>query len=167
MRPLEAIRALPRRQRILLISIAVFNIAVLILLALVLFTDQPAEPIATLTENNQQCEETAALNLRQNGVAASVTITNQALLVRVDGPSAEAWDVFSVTTRLVPLGCGPYNLVRVDVPDPQDRPTVRMTLELTGRELQYWATGVLNDAQLADRMRRQLYPIEVEATPTP
>ncbi len=139
----------------------------LLTLALLLFTDQPAEPVATLTDNRQQCEGIAALKLRQAKVAASLTIENQALLVRVDGPSAEAWDVFSVTTQLTPLGCGPYNLIRVDVPDPSGRPTVRMTLELTGPELQYWADGVLNDAQLADRMRRQLYSIAAAPTATP
>ena len=163
----EALRALPRRQRLWLIGIAAFNAVVLILLFVLLFSDQPTEPAATLVDNSQQCEETAALDFRQNNVAASVAITNQAMLVRVDGPSAEAWDVFSVTTRLVPLGCGPYNFIRVDVPDPDQRPNVRMTLELTGPELQLWANGTLNDAQLADRMRRQLYPIEPVETPTP
>ena len=167
MRIWDTFRALPRRQRIVLISIGIFNAVVLILLALVLFTDQPSEPIATLADKSPHCEETAALNLRQSGVAASVTITNQAMLVRVDGPSVEAWDVFSMTANLVSLGCGPYNLIRVDVPDPQDRPNVRMTLELTGPEVQYWANGVLNDAQLADRMRRQLYPIAPMVAPTP
>ncbi len=167
MRIRDTFRALSRRQRILLISIGIFNLVVLILLVLILFTNQPAEPTVTLADNSPQCEETAALNLRQSGVAASVTITNQAMLVRVDGSSAEAWDVFSMTSKLVALGCGPYNLIRVDVPDPQGRADVRMTLELTGPEVQIWATGVLNDAQLADRMRRQLYPIDPLATPTP
>ncbi len=167
MRIRNTFRALPRRQRLLLISIAVFNAVVLLVLALLLFTDQPVEPVATLTDNSQQCEEVAALKMRQEGVAASLTIENRALLARVDGPSAEAWDVFSVTARLVPLGCGPYNLIRVDVPDPTERPNVRLTLELTGPELQYWLDGVLNDAQLADRMRRQLYTVAAVVTPTP
>ena len=167
MRLRDSLRALPRTQRNLLIVLAVFNAAILILLIAALLTDQPPAPIATLTDNSLHCEETAALHLRQSGVAASVTITNQAMLVRVDGSSDEAWDVFSMTTKLVPLGCGPYNLIRVDVPDPTQRADTRMTLELTGSELQFWAAGVLNDVQLAERMRRQLYAIEPAATLMP
>ena len=167
MRIRDAFRALPRRQRLLLISIAVFNAVVLLLLAGLLLTEQPVEPAATLADNSRQCEGIAALKLRQQGVAASLTIENGALLARVDGPSAEAWDVFSMTAQLAPLGCGPYSLIRVDVPDPAERPAVRMTLELTGPELQYWADGVLNDEQLAERMRRQLYSVDSVATPTP
>jgi hypothetical protein len=39
--------------------------------------------------------------------------------------------------------------------------------ELTGPELQLWANGQLNDAQLAERMRRQMYQTVPFMTPTP
>jgi hypothetical protein len=89
------------------------------------------------------------------------------MLVTVDGPAAHAWDVFSATTRLAQTGCGPYNLIRVDVPDPEARPNVRLVLELTGPELQFWANGTLDDGQLAERMRRQVYVTVATPTPTP
>ena len=98
---------------------------------------------------------------------ASVSITREALLVTINGSSDEAWDVFSATTRLVAMGCGPYNLVRVDVPDPDGRPDVRLFYELTGPELQLWVEGKINDAQLAERMRRQMYQTVPFVTPTP
>jgi hypothetical protein len=44
---------------------------------------------------------------------------------------------------------------------------VRLFYELTGPELQFWADGQLNDAQLAERMRRQMYQTSPIATPTP
>ncbi|HZY40686.1 MAG TPA: hypothetical protein VFF59_01665, partial [Anaerolineae bacterium] len=99
-----------------------------------------------------------ALGLRQRGVAASVAITRQALLITVIGPdAAAAWEVFSATVQLATINCGPYNLIRVDVPDPDQRPNYRLVLELTGPELQAWADGRLTDGQLAERTRRQLY----------
>jgi len=89
------------------------------------------------------------------------------MLVTVDGPSAQAWDVFSATSRLVSMGCGPYNLVRVEVPDPEGRPDIRLTYELTGLEVQHWAEGRLNDLQFAERMRRQIYQTVPRVSPTP
>jgi hypothetical protein len=65
------------------------------------------------------------------------------------------------------LGCGPYNLVRVDVPDPDGRPNVRLIYELTGPELQLWLDGKSSDVELAERMRRQLYQTAPAVTPTP
>jgi hypothetical protein len=38
---------------------------------------------------------------------------------------------------------------------------------LTGPELQLWVDGQLNDGQLAERMRRQLYQALPFATPAP
>jgi hypothetical protein len=159
---------MPRRQKALLIGLAVFN-AVVLILAIILLADTPPPPIYPTTgpDNSAQCEEDAALNLRQRGVAASVTITNSVLLVNVTAPDATAaWDVFSATNKLVQLGCGPYNLIRVDVPDPDHRPNLRLVLELTGPEIQVWADGKLNDEQLAVRMRRAVYQIAPIPTPT-
>ncbi len=159
-------RSLTRQQRLVLtastaIIAIIFTSAILLLLA-----DQPpqAQPWPDI---GAPCEANAALAFRQQGVAASVSITREAIFVTVDGPSSQAWDVFSATTRLTTLGCGPYNLIRVDVPDPEGRPNVRLYYELTGPELQLWADGKLDDAQLADRMRRQMYQTSPIATPTP
>jgi hypothetical protein len=160
------LQSLNRQQRLALIACAAI-IALIFLAALVLLlSDQPPQPLAW-PDIGAPCEANAALVFRQQGVASSVSITREALLVTVNGSSDQAWDVFSATTRLVPMGCGPYNLIRVDVPDPEGRPDVRLSYELTGPELQLWVEGKINDAQLAERMRRQMYQTVPFITPTP
>jgi hypothetical protein len=150
---------LSRRQRLALLLVGLLNVLVLGGLLLLVLTDAPLPLTATTDpDNSAQCEANAALRLRQRGVAASVAITQQILLVTVIGPdAAAAWDVFSATVQLTSIKCGPYNLIRVDVPDPDQRPAYRLVLELTGPELQAWADGRLTDGQLAERTRRQLY----------
>ena len=160
------LRSLTRQQRLILIA-GVATIALIFTAAIfLLLTDQP-ETALPWPDIGAPCEANAALAFRQRGVAASVSITREALLVTVDGPSDQAWDVFSATTKLATLGCGPYNLIRVDVPDPDGRSAIRLFYELTGPELQMWANGQLNDAQLAERMRRQMYQTVPFMTPTP
>ena len=160
------LRSLTRQQRIALIAVVAVTAIILTAAVVLLFTDVPPQRLEW-PDLGAPCEANAALTFRQRGVAASVAITREAMLVTVDGPSAQAWDVFSATTRLATMGCGPYNLVRVDVPDPEGRPGARLILELTGPELQLWAGSQLDDGQLAERMRRQLYQTLPFATPTP
>ena len=160
------LRSLTRQQRLALIAGAAVIAGLFLAAILLLLTDEPPQPLPW-PDIGAPCEANAALAFRQRGVAASVSITREALLVTVSGSSDQAWDVFSATTRLGPMGCGPYNLIRVDVPDPDGRPDVRLYYELTGPELQLWANGKLDDAQLADRMRRQMYQASPIATPTP
>jgi hypothetical protein len=160
------LRSLTRQQRLALIAGVAVIAGIFLAAVLLLFTDEPPQPLAW-PDIGAPCEANAALAFRQQGVAASVSITREALLVTINGPSDQAWDVFSATTRLGTMGCGPYNLIRVDVPDPEGRLDVRLFYELTGPELQMWATGQLNDAQLAERMRRQMYQTVPFTTPTP
>jgi hypothetical protein len=160
------LRSLTRQQRIALIAVVAINAFILTAAVVLLFTDEPPQRLEW-PDLGAPCEANAALAFRQRGVAASVSITREAMLVAVNGPSAQAWDVFSATTRLAALGCGPYNLIRVDVPDPEERPNVRLYYELTGPELQLWVDGQINDGQLAERMRRQLYQALPFATPAP
>ena len=162
-------RALSRRQTGVLIGAVLLNLAVLAMLAVLLSTPPPVSlPVTDDTAANATCEAAAALSLRQQGVAASIVITRQTLLVNVTGPdAAAAWNVFSSTAQLLNAGCGPFNLVRVDVPDPAGRPDMRLVLELTGPEVELWATGQLDDAQLSDRTRRQLYQTAPAGPPTP
>lgn len=158
-----------RQQKIALTLVLALNVLALGGLVALLLTNQPLETIGVAApDNTVQCESDFALDLRQNGVAATVAITNQALLVYVVGPDASAaWDVYSATTKLERSNCGPYNLVRVDVPDPEQRPALRLILELTGLELQAWSEGRLTDVQLSERTRRQLYQTVPGVTPTP
>jgi len=159
-------RSLTRQQRLIVITGTVMIALIFLGAILLLLFDQPPQALPW-PDLGAPCEANAALVFRQQGVASSVSITREALLVTVSGSSDQAWDVFSATTRLAAMNCGPYNLVRVDVPDPDGRPDVRLYYELTGPELQLWAEGKLNDAQLAERMRRQMYQTEPIATPTP
>lgn len=158
------LQSLTRQQRLILFASATILTFIFITALVLLLTDESPRPLPW-PDLGAPCEANAALVLRQQGVASSVAITREALLVTVDGPSSEAWDVFSATTRLVTMGCGPYNLIRVDVPDPEGRPGVRLFYELTGPELQMWAEGKINDGQLAERMRRQMYQTVPFLTP--
>jgi hypothetical protein len=159
-------RSLTRQQRVILVASTAIIAIIFLSAILLLLTDQPPQALPW-PDLGAPCEANAALVFRQQGVASSVSITRAALLVTVSGSSDQAWDVFSATTRLAAMGCGPYNLVRVDVPDPDGRPDVRLFYELTGPELQMWVEGKLNDAQLAERMRRQMYQTVPFVTPTP
>lgn len=157
---------LSRKQIVVVAAIAVLNLLVLGGLILVLTAEDPPPAPTSGPDNNADCEANAALTLRQQGVAASVSITGSALIVNVIGPdAAAAWDVFSMTARLNRLNCGPYNLVRVDVPDPAGQAGTRLVLELTGLEVQYWAGGQLTDGQLSERMRRLQYQTRPPETP--
>jgi hypothetical protein len=159
-------RALTRQQRLLVIASTAIIAVIFLSAILLLLADQPPRELPW-PDIGAPCEANAALALRQQGIAASVSITRAALFVTVDGPSSQAWDVFSATTRLAAMNCGPYNLIRVDVPDPEGRSNVRLYYELTGPELQLWAAGKIDDGQLAGRMRRQMYQTVPVATPTP
>jgi hypothetical protein len=159
-------RSLTRHQRVILVASTAIIAIIFLSAILLLLTDQPPQALPW-PDLGAPCEANAALVIRQQGVAASVSITREALLVTVSGSSDQAWDVFSATTRLTAMGCGPYNLVRVDVPDPDGRPDVRLYYELTGPELQLWVEGKINDAQLAERMRRQMYQTVPFLMPTP
>lgn len=168
MSPSSRSHSLSRQQIIIVAVIAVLNLVVLGGLVVLLTTEEPVPSLALTPapDNNTQCEATAALTLRQQGVAASVSITNSALIANVTGPGAvAAWDVFSMTAKLSRLNCGPYNLVRVDVPDPTGQADTRLVLELTGLEVNYWATGQLTDGQLSERMRRLQYQTHPTTTP--
>lgn len=166
MRLRQRFESLSRSQRIALIAVVAVNAIILTGAFILLSSPEPVEPVVW-PDIGAPCEAYAASSFRQLNVAASVAITRQAMLVTVNGPSSQAWDVFSTTTALAKLGCGPYNLVRVDVPDPDGRPNVRLIYELTGLELQRWADGESTDVQLAERMRRQVYQTSPLATPTP
>jgi len=158
--------SLTREQRILVAGFVAINAFIFIVAILLLSGDTPPEPLVW-PDVGAPCEAYAAASFRQQNVAASVTITRAAMFVIIDGPSTQAWDVFSTTARLATVGCGPYNLVRVDVPDPDGRPNVRLIYELTGPELQAWLDGKSSDVDLAERMRRQVYQTAPQVTLTP
>ena len=157
-----SLSSLTRQLRWVLGAALVFNVIVLgVLIWLVVST--AAEPLPLVTSlgpsNTIECENNAALNLRQQGVSGSVTISgSHSLQVFINDTNASAaWTVFSTTLTLLKFNCGPYSIVRVDVPDPNLRPNTRLILDVNSTDIQAWSNNTLDDGQLSDRMRRRLY----------
>jgi hypothetical protein len=154
--------SLTRQQRLVLGAVLVFNVIVLgVLIWLVFSTSvEPLPRVRSIGPSNTiECETNAALTLRQQGISGSITISgSESIQVFVNGTDAgAAWNVFSTTLTLLRFDCGPYAVVRVDVPDPNQQPNTRLILETNWPDVKAWATGSLDDGQLADRMRRRLY----------
>lgn len=153
--------SLTRQQRLVLGAALLINVAILgILIWLVFSSTTPPVALTPIEPNNAiECENNAALSLRQQGVSGSVTISgSESIQVYINGTNAgAAWNVFSTTATLLNYGCGPYQIVRVDVPDPDQRANTRLRLEANWPDVQAWAGGSIDDGQLSDRMRRRLY----------
>lgn len=153
--------SLTRQQRRVLGIAFLVNVVILGALIWLVFST-PAAPIAPAPiapNNTVECEDDAALSLRQQSVSGSIYISGtESIQVFVDGTDAgAAWTVFSTTLALLNAGCGPYQTIRVDVPDPDQRPNTRLILEVSWPDAQAWATKQIDDGQLSDRMRRRLY----------
>jgi hypothetical protein len=154
--------ALTRQQRLMLGAALLVNVIILGVLVWLVFSNPvqpPPQPLLIGPGNSIACENNAALNLRQQGVSGSITISgSESILVYVNGTDAgAAWNVFSTTVTLLRFNCGPYAVVRVDVPDPNQRPNTRLVLAVNWPDIQAWANNTLDDGQLSDRMRRRLY----------
>ena len=153
--------ALTRQQRLMLGAALLVNVIILGALIWLIFSNPtpppPAPPIGP--SNSIECENNAALALRQQGVSGSITISgSESIQIYVNGADAgAAWNVFSTTLSLPRFNCGPYAVVRVDVPDPNQRPNTRLVLDVNWPDIQAWVNGALDDGQLSDRMRRRLY----------
>ncbi len=154
--------SLTRQQRLVLGVALLLNVIILGALVWLVFSNVPAStpsPAPIIPNNSIECENNAALSLRQQGVSGSVTISgSESIQVYINGPDAgAAWNVFSTTATLLAYGCGPYQMVRVDVPEPDQRANTRLRLEVNWSDVQAWVAGSIDDGQLSDRMRRQLY----------
>jgi hypothetical protein len=155
-----SLSSLTRQQRLVLGAAFLFNVAILTTLIWLVSSTPPIAPPPPIEPNNTiECENNAALSLRQQGVSGSVTISgSESIQVYINGTHAgAAWNVFSTTTTLMTEACGPYQVVRVDVPDPDQRPKTRLRLEVNWPDVRAWADGSIDDGQLSDRMRRRLY----------
>lgn len=156
------LNSLTRQQRLILGLALLLNVIVLgVLVWLVTSSSSQPESFPQPTEpsNTVECENNAALNLRQQGISGSITINRtESIQVYVDSSDAStAWNVFSTTMTLLRYNCGPYAIVRVNVPDPDQRPNLRLVLEVNWADVQSWANGSIDDGQLSDRMRRRVY----------
>ncbi len=156
------LKSLTRQQRLILGGALLFNVVVLGVLAwLILSTPNTVEPLPQVNEPNNtvECENNVALSLRQTGISASVTISHlESVQVYVDGADASAaWSVLNVMPTLKNFACGPYSIIRIDVPDPEQRPHLRLVLEATWADMLAWTNGSINDGQMSDRMKRRSY----------
>jgi hypothetical protein len=153
--------SLTRQQRLVLGAALLTNVAILgILIWLVFSSTIPTIAPPPIEPNNAiECENNAALSLRQQGVSGSIMISgSESIQVYINGADAgAAWNVFSTTATLLNYGCGPYQVVRVDVPDPDQRSNTRLRLEVSWLDVQAWANDLIDDGQLSERMRRQVY----------
>ncbi len=71
--------------------------------------------------------------------------------------SETAWDAMASALALPEGGCGPYRLLRVDVPDPDEQPGRRMLVEVSWIDLRAWGRGELDDGELAARLKATTY----------
>jgi hypothetical protein len=71
--------------------------------------------------------------------------------------SDAAWDALTAALILPSAGCGPYRLVRVDVPDPNEQPGSRLLVEVSWIDLRAWGQGELDDGELAARVKATSY----------
>lgn len=159
-----------RRQRVL-IGLALANLIWLVTLgALALSptaatapTDTRVAPVAGIA---CQTEATSALADRQ--VAGTIVI-------RIDGSidfaisgddSTAAWDAFAVSAELVERGCGPYDPIRIDLPDPSFIPGLRLVVEARWIDVQAWWQGHIDDETLSDRATRTTYQ-QADTPPLP
>jgi hypothetical protein len=63
--------------------------------------------------------------------------------------SEAAWEALAAAVGLSEMGCGPYRVVRVDVPDPSGQPGARLLVEVNWIDLRAWGKGELDDGELA------------------
>ncbi len=71
--------------------------------------------------------------------------------------SEAAWDAMAAALSLPDGGCGPYRLLRVDVPAPGEQPGSRLLVEVGWIDLRAWGKGELDDGELAARLRATSY----------
>ncbi len=71
--------------------------------------------------------------------------------------SEVAWDALPLALALPDAGCGPYQMLRVDVPDPSGQPGGRLLVEVSWIDLRAWGKGELDDGELSARLRATSY----------
>ena len=152
---------LSTRQRNALIGMGVANAIVLLALAVLLIAPapQPIELATPTPDTNIACRAAAARALAERRVAGTITIhADQSIDFVLGGEDpASAWDAFAVSTELLSRGCGPYDPIRVDVPDPSLIPHQRLVVEARWDDVQAWSAGRISDNALSDRARRSTY----------
>ncbi|MGH2593521.1 MAG: hypothetical protein ACRDGG_08420 [Anaerolineae bacterium] len=156
--------ALSTRQRNLLIGLAVANLFLLTAMGALLLAPEP-QPIAIMTppalDTRIVCRSAAARALADRDVAGTVAIRADGSIdfaVSSDDP-ADAWDAFAASAELPAQDCGPYDPIRIDVPDPSLTPNLRLVVEARWADVKAWSLGQIDDEALSSRTIRSIYVI--------
>ena len=155
-------RSLSRRQRSVLILLGSVNL--ILLGAITVLALSPAhKPVPTPTSARPHtmnaCQAGAARALTEQNVAGIVAIRDDGSIeftMSGDDP-ADAWAAFAVSAGLPRRGCGPYDPIRVDAPDPSRLPNRRLVVEASWLDVQAWSRGQIGDETLSERMTRAMY----------
>ena len=153
---------LSSRQRRVLIGLGLANAILLIALgALALApTPDPISPKSSpLPDPGNACRTIAARALAERGVAGTIAIrAGDSIDFRLSGEDpAAAWSALAAAAGLPARGCGPYDPIRIDVPDPSLAPNLRLVVEARWTDVLAWSQGRLDDAALSERMARSTY----------
>jgi len=162
----QSLARLTRRQLIVLAILLVGDVALLFIGFLIVHQAAPASAVTSLPPTT--CQEIGAQLLLQHNLAgASRLDADGALRFELSGQDAAglilprasdaAWEALAAAATLPDMGCGPYQLVRVDVPEPERQPGSRLLVEVNWLDLRAWSRGELDDGELAARARVTLY----------
>jgi hypothetical protein len=163
-----ALRGLTRRQAILLAVLFAGNVAVLLVGFMIVRGTVPAGAAMSVPIKN--CQATGAQLLLQHNLAGTSRLdADGALRFELSGRDASglplqrttdaAWDALAASLSLPEAGCGPYPLVRVDVPDPSGQPGSHLLVEVSWIDLRAWGKGELDDGELAARVKATSYVV--------
>ena len=155
-------KAFSSRQRGVLIGLGLANAILLGAIAALALSPAPGltptvTPAPPHTVN--ACQAEAARALAKQYVAGIVTIRDDGSIdftMSGDDP-ADAWVAFAVSAELPKLGCGPYDPIRVDAPDPSRIANRRLVVEASWLDVQAWSQGRIDDEVLSERMTRTSY----------
>jgi hypothetical protein len=154
--------SLSTRQRRVLIGLGLANLTLLIVAGTFVLTPEPeTSPIPTPTLSSQaiECRTIAARLLADHEVAGTIAVYSDGSIEFViggDDPTA-AWDSLAVSVEMTQRGCGPYDPIRVDVPDPSRVADRRLVVEARWIDVLAWSQGQIDDAKLSDRSKRTSY----------
>jgi hypothetical protein len=162
---------LSNRQRNVLIGLALANVILLASIGTLALSPAPAATPTALPaapDTSVACQAEAASALAHREVAGTIALRADGSVdfaLSGDDPS-DAWAAFAVSAELAANGCGPYDPVRVDVPDPSRIPGLRLVVEARWADVQAWSQGRLDDETLSDRAARSTY-LRADAAPRP
>ncbi len=149
------------RQRRILIGLGLANLILLAAIGVLALTPapQPAGTPPPAPDTALTCRSTAAHALVEHDVAGTVAIFPDGSIEFAigDDDPASAWEAFAVSAELPARGCGPYDPIRIDVPDPSLTPNLRLVVEARWADVQAWWLGRIDDETLSERTRRSTY----------